>query len=672
MDRHRGAASRTITVGGEPEPEPAGGQSASAILARSRARPGMQGGERGRFRSIGCGRQLGSGEYQAPLSELPAVPEAAEAAVPPGGANPQERLAAARAHIEERRESLRQLHEWNEQQLRTFEADRAELQRQLDVENDMVHAEGQVLAQHESEQRTLDAQLVQLDVEKAELEREVQQRESEMQRLDVDLVAAEGRIQEQEARIARLNQDLEQREITQRDYEQQLENLRREELEINDQLAQSRAAIEQMEAVKQRLEADEDVAEAEVQQAIQETIQSREQLDARSRGVEQAAVTYDYAVQQQEHDEMTAQLRQEELNQVEQRCRQMEQEQTNKQAELERLEAAAEHERQEMRRVEEEMQREQQEVERLEQLAQQDERAGNDHCAQVYRDMKQQHIQRANAARNALSTNNQRNQARLAQAKHRLEMHERQLQSERAVHEQSSQRYRDSEQEVAARRGESNQMHQNLLQAEGERSQARLDNATRIARENALQSSLSELQGHISWQENQVARCQRQHATIVGNRQQLEGRIADVQADMDTRREAIGRLNAEVGENRHDLGRQRTDVNAKRADLAALQSELGSVQRDEARIMSQIEENTGNLAENRQCAGLHRERVVHLQQNKVTLEASGSHHKEQFDRGLAQRTDLVRNAEIQLGTVEREGQVAATRARQQDSYNGGR
>ena len=582
------------------------------------------------------------------------------------------RLAAARVHIEERRESLRQLHEWNQQQLRTFEADRAELQRQLDVESDMVHAEGQVLAQHESERRALEAQLTQLDVEKAELEREVQQRESEMQRLDVELAAAEGRIQEQEAAIGRLNQELERHEITRRDFEQRRENLRREELEIHDQIAQSQAAIEQMEAVKQRLEADEDVAEAEVQQAIQDTIVSREQLDARSRGVEQAVVTYDNAVQQQEHDEMTAQLRQEELNQVEQRCRQMEQEQSNRQAELERLEAAAEHERQEMRRVEEEMQQEQREVERLEQLAQQDERAGDDHCAQVYRNMKQQHIQRANAARNALSTNNQRNQARLEQAKHRLDMHERQLQSERAMYEQSAQRCRESEQQVAARRGESNQMHQNLLQAEGERSHARVDNAQRIARENALQSNLSQLQGHISWQENQVARCQREHATKVSTRQQLEGRIADIQADIDTRREAIGRLNAEMGENRHALESQRADVNAKHADLAALKCELGSVQRDETRIMSQIEENTGNLAENRECAGLHRDRLQHLRQNKLTLEVSGRHHEEQFQRGLAQRTDLLRNAEIQLGSVERDAQTAAARVRQQDAYSGGR
>jgi chromosome segregation ATPase len=282
------------------------------------------------------------------------------------------------------------------------------------------------------------------------------------QAMESDLARAEARIQEFEKRVAHLSQQLADREIQQRDFERALEDLRREEVEVQDSLDQSAAAIHAMEEVLRRLESEEQVTQRELEQAMQATVESRRQLQQASQEVETSRQQFDEVTLQAEQQEMTADLQQQELDRVRQRVQALEQETAAQQANMQRLVAAVAAEQQEIDRLTEEMRREEERVQELERLAQQDESRGNDHCAQVYRRHKEQHQQRANAARRQLGANNRRNQARLHEARRRLEHHQQLMRGEQITLDQTGRSKQQCDERLRELRQDAAGRHQEL------------------------------------------------------------------------------------------------------------------------------------------------------------------------------------------------------------------
>ena len=678
------AGSQTITLGqssaggGSPPPSSGGswgaGQSLGAILNASRASPAMGGG-----RAAFEGQPLPRGSIRdLPVltEELPAESEA----LPPaagGGASGDvhARLATAQAEVDRRRDAVAEIVRWHEDSLRQIDEDRQRIQAELARETEMLHAEGQVTASLDERRHQLEDELDTLDRDKEAMESQIRVQQEELAAMERELGLAEQQLEAQEQRIEQLHRALEQQELTQRDFERQLEDMRRQEREILDQLEASQAAIARMEEVLGRLERDEEITREELEAATHATAQSRNDLDQAQTDYSQREHEYEAATQRTEAEEMNAQFRQQELERVQRRCQELEQLAAQQQADVERLQAAADQEKREMERLQEEMDREQQEVQRLEAAAQEDERRGDDHCAAYYRNQKQQHQERLNAARRQLGTNNARNAARLQDAQRRLAQHEQLLQSEQAAREATNRSKQECDQNLERLRGETNQAHSSLIRAEGQRTGARIENTVALAAEAALQSDVRRLTDHIAWQRSQTHQFENRRDRIVQQKQAMEQDIQRCSDDITRRSQEIAALETEATANLAEVVAKRQAIEGKRSELSALEGDLASVQRDLMRVESQLQENGANLDENRQCTQMHRQHQATMNERTVDLDGRLRHHEDQYARQRALRQNAERTAQSELQRAHDAIQTASlshVRDQQQRNYANGK
>jgi chromosome segregation ATPase len=623
------------------------GQTLGGILNASRASAAMGGGGEAL-----AGQPLPRGT----LRDLPAlseVPPAEADAVSPaagGGASGdvQARLEAAQAEVARRRDQVDDIVRWHEASLRQIEEDRSRIQAELARETEMLHAEGQVTANLDETTRQLEAELDKLDGDKREMESEVQRQKAELATMERELELAEAQLHAQEQRIEQLLRALEQQEVTQRDYERQLEDMRRQEREILDQLEASQASIAKMEEILQRLEQDEQITREELQAAMQETVQRRRDLQDAEADYSNREQGYETATRAAEAEEMNAQFRQQELERVRRRCQELDQQEAEQRATVERLREAAEQERREMERLQEEMRQEERRVQELEEMAQQDERNGDDHCAMVYRDHKRQHQERLNAARRQLGTNNERNAARLRDAERRLTQHQQMLRGEQSQLADTTRSKEECDRNLARLRGTTEQAHSDLIAAENVRGGARVQSQVALATEAALQSDVRRLTDHIAWQRTQTQQLESRRDRIVQQKQNMERDIQRCSEDIAQRKQEIAALEADAAANCTEVGAKRQTIERKRSELSTLEIDLASVQRDVDRAESQLQETNANLAENRQCAQMHREYHATLHERSRDLEGRQRHVGDQFARERALRQDAVRTAESEL------------------------
>jgi DNA repair exonuclease SbcCD ATPase subunit len=153
------------------------GRTLGSILQTSRDT--MEGG--GAPPAAGGGRPGGRRHLHTLDATVPAGgADSAEVGVPTPGAEAAERLQALRDQVEARRRALAELDAWNERNIQTLEEDRLRTLRDLAREDEMVHAEDQVLQQLEGNRRELEARLDDLERRKEEMERDRDQHQRDL------------------------------------------------------------------------------------------------------------------------------------------------------------------------------------------------------------------------------------------------------------------------------------------------------------------------------------------------------------------------------------------------------------------------------------------------------------------------------------------------------------